>query len=53
METLTRSRYESTPEDALRHIDEALFEPQGSAEDMKSFMSRIKMAYERTAQSFS
>ena len=48
VETLTRSRYESTPEEALRHIDEALFEPQGSAEDMKSFMSRIKIAYERT-----
>ena len=48
VETMTRSRFEATPEDALRHIDEALFVPQGSAEDMKYFMARIKMAYEHT-----
>ena len=48
VETMTRSRYDAAPEDALRHIDEALFVPQGSAEDMQSFVARIKMAYERT-----
>ena len=28
VETMTRSRFEATPEDALRHIDEAHFVPQ-------------------------
>jgi hypothetical protein len=48
VESMTRSRYEATPEDALRHIDEAHFVPQGELEDTKAFVARIKVAYERT-----
>ena len=48
METMTRSRFETSPSRALRHIEVATFAPQGEHEDFKLFASRIQVAYERT-----
>ena len=48
VETMTRARFESSPSHALRHIDVALFTPQGEREDFKLFIARIQVAYERT-----
>ena len=48
VETMTRSRFESSPTHALRHIEVATFTPQAEKEDFKQFMARIQVAYERT-----
>ena len=44
VETMTRSRFESSPSHALRHIEVATFTPQGEKEDFKQFVARIQMA---------
>ena len=48
VETMTRSRFESSHSHALRHTDVSLFVPQGEKEDFKRFVSRIQVAYERS-----
>ena len=48
VETLTRERFDETPEIALRHVDPAVFQGQGSAETFPSFVARLRLAYEAT-----
>ena len=48
VETMTCSRFESSPSHALCHINVATVAPQGGHEDFKLFASRIQVAYERT-----
>jgi len=48
VETLTRERFDETPEIALRHIDPAVFQGQGSNETFPSFVARLRLAYEAT-----
>ena len=48
VETMTRSRFESSPTHALRHIEVASFTPQAEKEDFKQFVARIQVACERT-----
>ena len=48
VETMPRSRFESSPSHALRHINVATFAPQGEHENFKLSASRIQVAYEQT-----
>ena len=47
-ETLTRERFDETPEIAQRHIDPAVFQDQSAGEAFPSFVARLRLAYEAT-----